>query len=38
METGAWGPAWLNVVVTTIACLTLCYLGLTTARVLFAPR
>ena len=38
METGAWGPAWLNVVVTTIACLTLCYLGLTTGRVLLAPR
>ena len=38
METGAWGPAWLNIVVTTIACLTLCYLGLTTGRVLFAPR
>jgi fluoride exporter len=38
METGAWGPAWLNVVVTTVACLTLCYLGLTTGRLLLAPR
>jgi CrcB protein len=38
MESGAWLPAWLNVVVTTVACLTLCFLGLTTGRVLLAPR
>jgi CrcB protein len=38
METGAWGPAWLNVIVTTTACLALCYLGLTTGRLLLAPR
>lgn len=38
MEGGAWGWAWLNVAVTTAACLALCYLGLTTGRVLLAPR
>jgi fluoride exporter len=38
METGAWIPACLNVVVTTVACLTLCYIGLTTGRLLLAPR
>ena len=38
METGAWLPAWLNVLVTTVACLTLCFLGLATGRILLAPR
>jgi fluoride exporter len=38
MESGAWGPAWLNAIVTTVACLALCYLGLATGRVLLAPR
>jgi fluoride exporter len=38
METGAWTSAWLNVAVTTAACLALCFLGLTTGRVLLAPR
>src|SRR5262245_9259913 len=37
-ETGAWASAWANVLVTTAACLALCLLGLTTGRVLFAPR
>jgi CrcB protein len=37
-ETGAWPQAWLNVLVTTGACLALCLLGLTTGRVLLAPR
>jgi fluoride exporter len=38
LETGAGTAAWLNIVVTTAACLVLCFLGLTTARVLLAPR
>lgn len=38
LETGAWWPAWLNVLLTTAACLTLCFLGLTTGRLLLAPR
>ena len=37
-ETGAAWQAWLNVVVTTAACLTLCFLGLTAGRLLLAPR
>jgi len=34
LEVGAWARAWLNVVLTTGACLALCLLGLTTARSL----
>jgi len=37
-EMGATWQAWLNVVVTTAACLTVCLLGLATGRALFAPR
>jgi CrcB protein len=37
-ETGAWPQAWANVLVTTAACLALCLLGLTTGRLLIAPR
>ena len=37
-ETGAWTSAWLNVAFTTAACLALCVLGLTTGRLLLAPR
>jgi len=37
-ETGAAWQAWLNIVVTTAACLGLCFLGLTAGRVLLAPR
>jgi CrcB protein len=32
LEVGAWTRAWVNVVVTTAACLALCLLGLATAR------
>jgi len=38
MQTGAWLPAWLNILLTTAASLTLCFLGLTTGRLLLAPR
>ena len=37
-ETGAWTHAWANVLFTTAACLALCLLGLTTGRILLAPR
>jgi CrcB protein len=37
-ETGAWAQAWTNILFTTAACLALCLLGLTTGRVLLAPR
>ena len=37
-ETGAVWQGWLNVVVTTAACVALCFLGLSTGRLLLAPR
>ena len=37
-ETGASGHAWLNVIVTTVACVALCFAGLSTGRMLLAPR
>jgi fluoride exporter len=38
METGAWVPAWTNVVLTTALCLVLCFLGINVGRMLVAPR
>jgi len=38
LETGAVWQGWLNVVVTTAACVALCFLGLSTGRLLLAPR
>ena len=38
LETSAAWSAWLNVVLTTAACLTLCLLGLTTGRLLLGVR
>jgi CrcB protein len=38
MESGASGPAWLNIVGTTAACLALCFLGLWVGRAILAPR
>jgi fluoride exporter len=37
-ETGAWPQAWANVLITTAASLALCLAGLTTGRLLIAPR
>ena len=34
MERGAWGPAWLNVALTTSGCLAICYLGMLAGRLL----
>jgi len=34
MELGAWQQAWINVVVTTVACLGLCFLGIMVGRAL----
>jgi CrcB protein len=34
IELGAWHSAWINVVVTTIACLLLCFLGIAVGRML----
>jgi CrcB protein len=38
MQTGAWTRAWVNLVVTTAACLGLCVAGMATARGVFALR
>ena len=37
MALGAWGKAWVNVVVTTGLCLVLCWLGLATGRLVTGP-
>ena len=38
MQTGAWGYAWVNVLVTTAVCLGVCLLGIALGRaVLAAP-
>src|SRR5262245_42204827 len=38
METGAWQQAWLNVLVTTVTCLSLCFLGIAVARALVGVK
>jgi fluoride exporter len=38
METGAWHQAWINIFVTTTACLSLCFLGIAVGRGLIALR
>lgn len=37
MALGAWGKAWVNVVVTTGLCLVLCWLGVATGRLVTGP-
>lgn len=37
MALGAWGKAWVNVVVTTGLCLVLCWLGIATGRLVTGP-
>ena len=38
METHAWNEAWINVVVTTIVALGLCFLGITAGRLVLSLR
>jgi len=38
MEANAWHHAWINVAVTTTACLTLCYLGIVAGRLILDLR
>jgi len=38
LEAQAWTEAWLNVLVTTVACLTLCFLGIAAGRLLLGLR
>jgi len=38
MQVGAWPQAVINVLVTTIACLALCFLGVSVGRMLVTAR
>ncbi|HEV8584919.1 MAG TPA: fluoride efflux transporter CrcB [Methylomirabilota bacterium] len=38
MEIGAWNQAWINVVVTTVICLSLCFLGMSVGRMFVTLR
>jgi fluoride exporter len=38
MELGAWNQAWINIVVTTVVCLSLCFLGMSVGRMFFMLR
>ena len=38
MQIGAWGQAWVNVLVTTAVCLGVCFLGLALGRILVGVR
>ncbi len=38
MESGAWSQAGINVVVTTVVCLGLCFLGMSVGRAVFLLR
>lgn len=38
MEANAWHQAWINVIVTTTICLSLCFVGIAVGRLLLALR
>jgi len=38
METGAWSLAWINIFVTTVICLSLCFLGMGVGRIVVTLR
>lgn len=38
MEANAWHQAWINIVVTTTICLSLCFLGIGIGRLLLSLR
>ncbi len=38
METNAWHQAWINVIVTTTVCLSLCFLGIAVGRLILQFR
>lgn len=38
LEFGAWQQAWLNVLVTTAVCLSVCFLGIAVGRALVAAQ
>jgi fluoride exporter len=38
METGAWSQAWINIFVTTVICLSLCFVGISVGRIVVSLR
>ncbi len=38
MQIGAWNQAWINITVTTVVCLSLCFLGMAVGRMLVTLR
>ena len=38
MEANAWSQAWINIFVTTVICLSLCFLGMAVGRALLTLR
>jgi fluoride exporter len=38
MEVGSWSQAWINILVTTVICLSLCFLGMGVGRMLVTLR
>jgi CrcB protein len=38
MEANAWSQAWINVIVTTTICLSLCFLGIAAGRLCLSLR
>jgi fluoride exporter len=38
MEANAWSEAWVNILVTTTVCLTLCFLGIAAGRLVLSYR
>jgi CrcB protein len=38
MESNAWQQAWINVIVTTMVCLGVCFLGITVGRLVLSLR
>ncbi|HEU4366658.1 MAG TPA: fluoride efflux transporter CrcB [Methylomirabilota bacterium] len=38
MELNAWHQAWINIIVTTTVCLSLCFLGIAVGRFLLSMR
>jgi CrcB protein len=38
MEGGEWHLAWINIIITTVICLCLCFLGIAAGRFLLSVR
>lgn len=38
MEANAWHQAWINIIITTVICLALCFLGIAVGRLLLTLR